>query len=157
MIAPRKTIDERIRRISSSGIQQQQSPPPDTTTDSPSRWALAPSWARILQAASTSVKRGQLCNTHSPGSSDAARIGRAAFFAPWTRSVPDSRLPPQIFSFSIFTHPFICGYAPLVPGAVSIVQTELQSCLILNHPMLCTKFWFRERFRASPHKISERG
>jgi hypothetical protein len=49
----------------------------------------------MRSAASTSRSRGTLLSSARTGRTmDAARIGSDAFFEPWMRQAPSSRLPP---------------------------------------------------------------
>ena len=81
--APRKTIDERISLISSSGTKVFTAPLASTVTQPSSRLHLAPSTDRMRQAANTSESAGQLCSLISPFiRTHPASSGRAAFFAP---------------------------------------------------------------------------
>ena len=105
--APRKTIDERISRISRSGMSNLSAQDESTITVCPSRFVLQPICSRILIAASTSVSLGQLCITLTPPTAAAAaRIGRALFFEPCSSVFPLSGLPPLMIIFSMTHAPF---------------------------------------------------
>ena len=80
---PKNTIDERISRIRFSGILQQEMLLESTVSVCPSRVTTQPRCSRILTAASTSDKNGQLCSTLTPSTSThAARMGSELFFEP---------------------------------------------------------------------------
>ncbi len=75
--------DERISRISSSGMLFCVITELSTVTVSRSRVTVQPRWRRILTVASISDSSGQLRITFTPlHTMDAARIGSALFFAP---------------------------------------------------------------------------
>ena len=95
-MAPRNTMDERIRRISSSGISWQVMLL-STIRSWPSRLHTQPRCLSISMAVSTSERSGQLCSTVWPLQSRApARRGRVLFLAPWTESSPESLAGPSI-------------------------------------------------------------
>lgn len=81
--APRKMIDERISRISSSGIEVSLTPAADITAVFPENVHLHPTQFSILDAAKTSVSLGQFLRIHSsPLRIAAAIIGSALFLLP---------------------------------------------------------------------------
>ena len=114
---PRKTIEERISRISLTGISQLPIAQASEITVLPLRLHFTPICESIRRAASTSVSLGQLCITLSPSyiSTVAASIGSAAFFAPWSESSPSILRPPFIISFCLSklspSHSFSSYYA----------------------------------------------
>ena len=95
-MAPRKITEERISRIRAWGTSQRTGAVASTVTVVPSWVTRQPRWRRISREAVTSDRGGQLWITLVPGARmAAARMGRALFFAPWTRTVPLSGRPPS--------------------------------------------------------------
>ena len=98
--APINIIEERISRISPAETEVQAGAEAFTLTEPPSRRQLHPSAASIRQAASQSVNFGQLYSVVCPEqSTEAAKSGKALFFAPCIGISPSIRLPPRITSF----------------------------------------------------------
>ena len=95
-IAPRKITEERISRMRASGTSFRVRAAASTVTVSPLRSTRQPRCSRMAMEARTSDRSGQLCTTLTPGhSTDAAKMGRTLFLAPWTLAVPSSALPPS--------------------------------------------------------------
>ena len=95
--APRKIIDERISRISTSSIEFKDIRLLSTDTVPTLRCTSQPRERRIFKVASMSLKSGQLCITHGvPTATVAAKIGNALFFAPCIRTLPQRLFPPSI-------------------------------------------------------------
>ena len=94
-MAPRNTTEERISRMSWSGMSQRCMVLESTVMVSPSCSTTQPRWRRMATEASTSVSWGQLCRTlTAPVKIVAARMGRTLFFAPWTATAPERGVPP---------------------------------------------------------------
>ena len=101
-MAPKKTMEDRISRIRSSGISLPDSPVLSTRIRCPSRSTRHPKWRRIATEASTSDKPGQFWSSETPSAiKAAARIGSALFFAPCTATAPFKRWHPSMKSFDI--------------------------------------------------------
>ena len=101
--APKKMIDERISRISPSGMSLRLSGAESTATVPCERVTVQPRCRRMLTDAATSESCGQLAISLVPlASSVAASSGSALFFAPWMATAPSSRCPPSILSISFF-------------------------------------------------------
>ncbi len=82
IIAPRNTMDERMLRISSSGISHWVTAL-STIRSWPSRLQRHPACSKMRRAVSTSDRSGQLCRTVCPlHKSAAASRGSVLFFAP---------------------------------------------------------------------------
>ena len=100
-IAPRKMTDERSSRMSVCGTSQRQMSRLSIYTCVPVRSAVQPRCRRMRSVASTSRRSGTPSSSVSaPVATEAAIMGKTAFFAPCTLIAPSSLLPPvmcQIF------------------------------------------------------------
>ena len=95
-MAPRNTMEERMPRMSPSGISQQVMAL-STVRSWPSRRQRQPRCSKIPTAVSTSERRGQLWRTVWPRHSTvAASSGSVLFFAPWMVISPQSSAGPSI-------------------------------------------------------------
>ena len=98
---PKKIMEERICRISSSAMRSANRPLPSTRISSPSCVARQPSARRMDNAARTSDSSGQFFSVTGSGTSTAAASsGNTLFLAPWMRTSPVNRRPPSTYSSS---------------------------------------------------------
>ena len=105
-IAPRKITDERSSRMSVCGMKLRLMPRESMQTTSPSRSAVQPRCRRMRSVVSTSRSSGTLNSSVSqPVSTDAAMIGKTAFFAPCTDVLPVSVFPPLMCHILIIFPP----------------------------------------------------
>ena len=96
-MAPRNTTDERMRRMSRSGMSQRVRVEESTSRSGPFQRTAQPRCRRMSMDVSTSSRWGQRCKTQtSPLRIHAARMGSTLFFAPCTVRSPDRRRPPSI-------------------------------------------------------------
>ena len=109
-IAPIKIIDERISRISFSGISVTFTSAESITAVLLENLHLQPRQLSILDAEYMSVSSGQLLITDSsPHRIELAIIGRLLFLLPCNFNSPLRRLPPFTISFCIIPpHSIFC-------------------------------------------------
>ena len=105
-IAPRKMTEERISRISVSGIPQPDIPEVSTVRVSPCHSARHPSACKMRMDASTSRRWGhRRSSTVPPVRMVAASTGSTLFFALWMVTSPSRRFPPLAKSWLISVPP----------------------------------------------------
>ena len=119
--APRNMTELRSSRISECGISLRLIGLESMYTASPSRSTEQPRPRRMRIVVFTSRSVGTFKSSVSPGASTlAAMMGSTAFLAPWTVTLPDSRLPPAMCQ-TLISSPPNSRFRPYYAGGAGFV------------------------------------